>query len=832
GAPAPKAAAGWQQLLNLPVGVRAAVHIHLLGIGGSGLSAIAVVLLEQGYTVSGSDQVANEATSDLAGRGAKIAIGHDAANVAGADLVLISSAVPPTNPEIVAAAAADIPVVKRADFLGALMAGQAGVGVAGTHGKTTTTAMLALTLWRGGVDPSFIVGGRLAELGLMGSAARSGSGPFVIEADEYDRMFLGLPLQTAIVTNVEWDHVDCYPTPEAFAQAFRQFAGQLPSGGALLVCADDPGALALRGAAGPGVSVVTYGLAEGADWQARDLTPNAEGGLTATIDSQGRAVTQLSLAVPGVHNMRNALAVLAAAERLGVEPDATAAILSTYHGVGRRFEVVGEASGVTVIDDYGHHPTEIATTLAAARSRYSDRRIWAVFQPHTYSRFRTLLDGFTHSFGDADEVVLLDIYAAREREDPQVHARQLLARLEHPAAHYLGSIASAAAYLQERVTPGDVVITLSAGDGNRVGQILLAGLRARPAGKPGHEVLPVTPEGGRAGDQSSAIAELTAEASALGVTLIAGEPLARHTTFRIGGPADVYARAGTAEQLAGLAVLAHRHALPCTVIGGGSNILVSDQGIRGLVIANAARGVSVENLAALPGGQPQIVADSGLPLAGLARWAMREGWTGLEWAVSVPGTVGGAVIGNAGAHGSELAEHLTWVMVAWPDGRRDTWLPADLHFAYRSSRLKQALAAGQPAPVVLRVGFALQRGEPATMTARADDFLARRRITQPMEPSAGSIFRNPPGDFSGRLIEAAGLKGHRIGAAQVSPQHANFIVNRGDARATDVAALMVLIESHVRDQFGVQLVPEILFLGEWPTSNAMPVVESPGVDWK
>ncbi len=477
----------WTGLLTRPPAERKAVHIHLVGIGGTGLSAIAELLLRMGFTVSGSDQRLNEATKELVEHGATIYRGHHAEHIAGADLVLISSAVPEDNLEVVAARASGIPVVKRFDFLGPLMEGQHGIGIAGSHGKTTTTSLIAIVLMRAGLDPSFIVGGRVpvgpAEgMASATTAARAGLGPFVIEADEYDHMFLGLRLEVVVVTNVEWDHVDCYPTPKAFSDAFRAFVAQLPEWGLLLVCADDAGAMALRDAVKPGVTVRTYGLSPEADWQARNLAPNARGGLDAEIWFGGAWVASLSLAIPGQHNIRNALAAIAATHWHDVKPAWAVTMLRDFTGAGRRFELMGEAGGVVVIDDYAHHPTEIAATLAAARIRYSSRRIWAVFQPHTYSRTQALLVDFARSFDDADQVLLLDIYAAREKIDLGLHSTQLLARMDHAAAHYVGSIEKAAEYLLAHVAPEDVVITMSAGDGNQVGQLLLAGLRAKELG--------------------------------------------------------------------------------------------------------------------------------------------------------------------------------------------------------------------------------------------------------------------------------------------------------------------------------------------------------------
>jgi len=307
----------------------------------------------------------------------------------------------------------------------------------------------------------------------------------------------------------------------------------------------------------------------------------------------------------------------------------------------------------------------------------------------------------------------------------------------------------------------------------------------------------------------------------LGVSVTEREPLARHTTFRIGGPADLYAVATTVDQLERLAELAAEHGVPITILGGGSNVLISDAGVRGLVIANQTRRYEwrtpVES--AVDGNQrlapAHLAADSGVLLAGLARTAIKAGFACLEWAVSVPGTVGGAVIGNAGAYGSDIAGNLVEAIVAYPGRGRQTLTGAQMAFAYRSSLLKRQLASGEAQPVVLSAAFNLAAGDGAALADLADSYLARRRASQPVEPSAGSIFRNPPGDHAGRLVEAAGLKGQRIGGAQISPRHANFIVNVEDARAADVRALMDLMRKRVFEDTGIELIPEILFMGEW-----------------
>ncbi len=461
---------------------RPTARVHLIGVGGAGLSAIAIVLLERGYQVTGSDLARTAATESLELAGARIFYGHAAGQADGADLVLISSAVRAENPELRAAIAAGIPVVKRAQFLGPLMAGRLGVAVAGTHGKTTTTAMIATTLLAAGRDPDFIVGGVIA--GVERSARAGRGGVFVIEADEYDRMFLGLTPRVAVVTNVEWDHVDCYPTPADFQAAFAAFVDRLPPDGCLIACADDPVACALaRERRQRGLPAITYGLEAEAAWRARALRPNDRGGVDFEAWREGGRVVEVSLRVPGRHNALNALAALAASACLEVQPEIVAANLKDFVGVRRRFEVKGIECDIIVVDDYAHHPSEVQATLAAARQRYPERIVWALFQPHTFSRTRALLDQFAGCFADADHVLITDIYAAREDGATEVHAAQIaeLAASRHADVRYVGGLEAATAVLLAEVRPGSVLLTLGAGDGYRVGEAVLAALRGRDA---------------------------------------------------------------------------------------------------------------------------------------------------------------------------------------------------------------------------------------------------------------------------------------------------------------------------------------------------------------
>jgi len=463
-------------------------HVHLVGIGGAGLSAIARVLLERGVTVTGSDRTLSALAQAVREAGARVYIGHDAENIRGADTIVRSSAIPDENVEIQAAFLLGIPVLKRAEFMPYLLRDKRCVAIAGTHGKTTTTAMIAWLLVALGQDPSFIVGGNVANLGRN---ARAGKGTiFVIEADEYDRMFLGLEPSIAVVTNVEHDHPDCFPTEADFRQAFLEFSRKVQPGGVLLTCRDDQGARWLHAqmiAAGRGP--LSYGLNHwlghpGPDYYSRGLQINPAGGydfefLSRSASEQGSGQAyKVSLQVPGHHNVLNATAALAVAATLRLPLDQAARALGDFRGAARRFEVKGQTRQITVIDDYAHHPTEIRATLAAARARYPGQEIWAVWQPHTYSRTRALYAEFLQAFEDADHVVVLDVYAAREAPPANgLSSREIAREIQHRSAYYRPGLLQSPDWLIKQLKPGAVLLVLSAGDADQLSRSVLAGLK-------------------------------------------------------------------------------------------------------------------------------------------------------------------------------------------------------------------------------------------------------------------------------------------------------------------------------------------------------------------
>jgi len=456
-------------------------RIHMVGILGIGLSAIARILAARGHQVSGSDLHASPIRDDLERLDIEVHIGHAAGNVVGADLLIVSSAIPESNPEIQAAKSMGIPVLKRQDVMARIMAGSDGIAVAGTHGKTTTSAMIAVIFERMGLSPTFIVGGMIAELGTNAGAGR---GPhFVIEADEYDHMFHGLNPWLAVVTNVEMDHPDCYQDIADMRAAYDVFLTKVSLDGGIVACADSPELVRVlreceqreQGIA----PVVTYGRSREVDYVVRDVQPNERGGVDYRIYKGQEPWETVSLCVAGAHNALNATAALIVADRCGLERHRAAQVLSGFKGVLRRFEIKGECQDIVIIDDYAHHPTQVSATLSAARLRYPKRRIWVVLQPHTYSRTVALLHEFSNCFGDADRVIITDIYAARLREKATISGRDLADAVVHEDVRYLGTLDEVVAFLLDELSGGDLLLTCGAGNGYTIGERVLAELEER-----------------------------------------------------------------------------------------------------------------------------------------------------------------------------------------------------------------------------------------------------------------------------------------------------------------------------------------------------------------
>jgi UDP-N-acetylmuramate--alanine ligase len=453
-------------------------HAHFIGIGGIGMSGIAEILLSLGMKVSGSDLRRSPVTDRLAQLGAAIYEGHEAGNVAGATVVVTSSAVSAANPEVLEARARKIQVIQRAEMLAELMRLKYGIAIAGMHGKTTTTSMVAAVLAAGGLDPTVVVGGRVDALG---SNAKLGASQFLVaEADESDRSFLKLPPILAVVTNLDREHMDCYRDMPDVEQAFLTFMDKVPFYGAVTACIDNAQLAAIL----PSVHrrVLTYGVAPEADYRLEFLAsqPDRQPGSLSCfrVVTKSGCLGPFDLHVPGRHNVLNATAAVAIAHQLEVPSEKIAEGLKHFRGVDRRFQKKGTVRGVTVVDDYGHHPTEIRATLAAARES-THGRIHVVFQPHRYTRTRDLLDEFGAAFTDADSVVVLPIYAASEEPLPGITAELLVERVKGPTVQFAPDFSTAVAVVASQAHEGDLIMTLGAGSVSQLGSQILAALEEK-----------------------------------------------------------------------------------------------------------------------------------------------------------------------------------------------------------------------------------------------------------------------------------------------------------------------------------------------------------------
>ena len=767
-------------------------RVHLVGVGGVHVSGIARVLAAWGHSVTGSDQQLSRFTEALASAGVTVfPEGHRAENVGDAQLVVTTSAAKDDNPELVEARRRGIPVLKRAELIGQLLVGRNAICVAGSHGKTTTTGLIASLLVHAGRSPTYLVGGEVLDLGT--NAAPGDGNDFVVEADEFDRAFLEYEPDVAVITNVEPDHLDIYGSFEALVEAFAQFMSQVKPDGSLILCADSPKVRELIESGQFAAKVQTYGLEQPADWRAEDIKLLDDRQEFAVVH-QGEDFGRFQTLLPGRHNVANALAAIAAGHTLGLTVETMRETIAAYAGARRRFERIGDEAGVTVMDEYSHHPTEVAAAVAAARERFPGRRLLAVFQPHTYSRTQYLLDGWRTCFRGLDELLVLSTYAARESESAGMDARALVGEIETPRARYVADFDDAARTALELLKEGDVFFTIGAGDVEAVGPLVLAGLRARTAPAQSHGA--VTPE------LIAALGEIT--------EIRTDEPLSRHTTFGVGGPADVYVVARDAGELERIVLACRKHKAPVFVLGSGSNILVGDRGIRGVVIENRARAISGPETDER--GGLHFSVESGASFAGVARTLARRGFAGLEWASGIPGSLGGAVVYNAGAYGGSLADVLDSISIVNGTGVKKELPASELEFVYRGSAFTRGQFRNR---VVLSAAFTLWPGDQDELRQRVQELDVKRLAAQPRGRNAGSIFKNPAEHPAWRLIDDVGLRGRRIGDAQISDKHCNFFINTGAARAADVKALIDLARTRVRDRFGIELELEVGLVGEW-----------------
>ncbi|MBV8376613.1 MAG: UDP-N-acetylmuramate--L-alanine ligase [Verrucomicrobia bacterium] len=748
--------------------LRSPKRIHLIGVAGSGMSGIAGLLLALRHRVSGCDRVSTLETKRLETLGLRFYLPQTEETVRGAELVVYSSAIRRGNPAFDEAIRLGIPMVRRAEALAALMRFKKGIVIAGMHGKTTTSSMTAHVLRVGGLKPSHYVG---AEIPILGTNAHwEPAGDYLVaEGDESDGTLRIYHAEHAIVLNIEEEHLDYYSNLAAIEQVFNRFIDQIS--GKIVYCDDDPHAARLCAERSNSIS---YGKTERALYQYRNFTGGPCGSRFEVWRADQR-LGSLALGVPGAHNVSNALGTVALATEIGVPFHKIAEALESFRGARRRFEVRLQTVDYTVVDDYGHHPTEIKATLETARS-LKCRRLIVMFQPHRYTRTKALEKEFGSSFNLADLVCVTDIYAASEEPISGVSGNTIVAALKannHPGAIHVPKRSMLHREVGRIAEPGDLILSLGAGDVHEEATKLVRDLE---------------------------IAGQLREVMGAGEVRLY-EPLSKRTTLRAGGPAQFWVEPETRGGLANVLEFCSVSRLPVMFIGRGSNLLVRDGGIAGVVI-HLNRGDFVE----LTVNGREIHVGAGVRLKQLAAAARNAGIGGLEWMEGIPGSVGGGLRMNAGAMGCETLEKVVSVQVVNSRGEFETLFPGEMQVQYRNVPM-------------LRERYAVSAvfcGEEASREAIDQKLMEsshKRKTTQPIAASAGCIFKNPREGPAGKLVEELGLKNRRAGAARVSELHGNFIVNDGGARSEDILRLIAEIQCIAKEQLGIELETELQIVG-------------------
>jgi UDP-N-acetylmuramate--alanine ligase len=744
--------------------------IHLVGVAGSGMSGIAALLLELGHQVSGSDKASTVETDRLQRLGLRFHENHHADDASDADLIVFSSAITINNPILLSARDFGKPTVRRAEALAAIMRTKRAILIAGMHGKTTTSAMTAHVLREAGLHPSHYVG---AEIPILGSNAHWDplGEYFVGEGDESDGSLRCFHPEHTLILNIEEEHLDFYVDLAAIEKVFAQLIEQTT--GILFYSADDANTVRLCARRKPAVS---YGFSENADYRGTDIELRDFASVFC-VYLRGQKLGQAVLNVPGQHNVHNAIGVIALASELGIPFEKVAASLRKFEHARRRFEIKYASDRFLLVDDYAHHPSEIRATLKTARSTRR-KRVLTMFQPHRFSRTKALCHKFGGAFDDADRGVVTDVYAANETAIPGISGQTIadeIARHGHRGVSYQSRFEWVHRDIGNMLDSGDLVLSLGAGNIHEQLSILAADL---------------------------VIAEKLKAIVGEEGEMRLYEPLSKHTTLRVGGPAQFWVEPRNENAFAELIRSCQAEGLPLFVIGRGSNLLVRDGGIRGVVVH--PRGGDFDKIE-VDGNE--ITAGVGAKLKEVAYAGKAAGIGGLEWMEGIPGAVGGGLRMNAGAMGAQTFENVVRVRYLDVEGNPHTKTRGELEVHYRSFPLLEnnfavsAVFRGQPAPAeqIARKLHASQE---------------KRRTSQPIAKSAGCIFKNPQNCPAGQLVEELGLKNLGIGKARVSEVHGNFIVNDGGATAAEMLQLIEKIKTVARAQRGIELETEVQIVGE------------------
>lgn len=751
------------------------VRVHLIGVAGSGMSGLASLLLGLGHRVSGSDRVTSGETERLEKAGLVFSSPHSADAVADADAVIYSSAIKPGNAAYDAAVSAGTPLLRRAEALAAIMHGKKGVVVAGTHGKTTTSALAAHVLRVGGKNPCHYVGAEIPILGTNANWDDRGD-LFVAEGDESDGTLVNFHSEHAILLNVEEEHLDFYENGlEGICEVFGQFCDQ--TSGRIFYCGDDKNA---QRVCGERPNAVSYGWNRELDYSAGELSPKGAG-TEFTVYRKGEEAGRVRLGIPGRHNVLNALAAIALADEAEVSFDRIDEALSSFRGARRRFEIKRQSDNVTIVDDYGHHPTEIAATIQTARSQHAGRLI-CLFQPHRFSRTKLLRDEFGSCFDGVDELYVCDIYPASEKPIEGITGQTIVDAVEELGdvgkAVFHPSLDSMHLAIGRSLKPGDWVMTLGAGNIHEVGTRLARDLAERDR-----------------------LVDLLDEYESGGAVKLY-EPMRRHTTMKVGGPAQYWVEPTTVDGLARLVKYCADSGMPFRVVGRGSNLLVRDGGIPGVVV-NPVKGEFSE----IHSDGDTIRAGAGVKYKALAAAAQSAGLGNFEWMEGIPGNVGGSLRMNAGAMGWETFDQVVSVRMIDAEGNVFEKTKEEIRHSYRNV---PELAHNVAVSAVFRGEAKPDADIAEAMNASKE----KRRSSQPVAASAGCIFKNPEGIGAGQLVDELGLKDSGVGKARVSEVHGNFIVNDGSATARDVLDLIEKIKEEARSERGIELDTEVQIIGQ------------------
>jgi UDP-N-acetylmuramate--alanine ligase len=745
-------------------------RIHLVGVAGSGMSGIAALLIELGHTVSGSDKVSTVETDRLQRLGLCFYEQHRPEHAGAADLVVFSSAIRSDNPILVRGRDSGKPVVRRAEALAAIMRAKRGIVIAGMHGKTTTSAMTAHVLREGGLHPSHYVGAEIPILGMNAHWNPRGE-YFVAEGDESDGTLRCFHPEHSLILNIEEEHLDFYVDLAAIEKIFAQLIEQ--TSGTIFYNIDDANTSRLCASR---KGAISFGFSETADYRGAEVELDVSSS-NFCVYFRGQKLGEATLNAPGRHNVHNALGVIAVAIELGIPFEKIAASLRKFEHARRRFEIKYESDRFLLVDDYAHHPTEIRATLSTCRAT-GRKRVLAMFQPHRYSRTKALRKEFGCAFDEADRVVVTDVYAASEAPIPGVSGETIadeIAAHGHGGVSYQPHLERLHRDVGNMLDPGDLVLSLGAGNIHEELSHLAADLVIA------EKLKAIVGEGGE-------------------VHLY--EPLSKHTTLRVGGPAQFWVEPQNENAFAELIRFCRDENLPLFVMGRGSNLLVRDGGIRGVVVhPSSGDFVKIEI------NDAEITAGAGARLKEVAYAGKAAGLGGLEWMEGIPGAVGGGLRMNAGAMGAQTFENVVRVRYLDTNGEAHTKTRDELEVHYRNFPL-------------LEKNFAVSavfRGQPASTEEIVRKLAAsqeKRRTSQPAAKSAGCIFKNPDACPAGKLVDELGLKNSRVGKARVSEVHGNFIVNDGGATATEMLELIEKIKATARAERGIELETEVQIVGE------------------